>query len=69
MEAHTGAVTFPREWTRRRRRPRLAEIRAAIRRRRDERAERAYSMRVAGPAMHSVPGSEHSHLVRRPRGF
>ena len=69
MEAHTGTVTFPRKWTRSRRRSRLVEIRAAIRRRRLARTERAYSMRVNGPEAYSVPGSEHSHLLRRPRGF
>jgi hypothetical protein len=69
MEAHTGAVTFPSEWTQRGRRSRLAEIRATLSRRRAARAERAYSMRVSGPQTYSVPGSEHSHLVRRPRGF
>jgi hypothetical protein len=69
MEAHTGAVTFPREWSRSRRRSRLAEIRAAVRRGRAARAERAYSMMVSGPETRSIPGSEHSHLVRRPRGF
>ena len=69
MEAHTGAVTFPTEWTKSPRRSRLAEIRAALRRRRLVRVERAYSMRVSGPRAYSVPGSEHSHLIRRPRGF
>jgi hypothetical protein len=69
MEAHTGAVTFPTEWTRGSRRSRLAEIRAAIRRRRVVRAERAHSMRVSGARTYSVPGSEHSHLLGRPRGF
>jgi hypothetical protein len=69
MEAHTGAVTFPREWAQRPRRRRLAEIRAAIRRRRAANAERAYSMRESATQMYSVPGSEHSHLIRRPRGF
>jgi hypothetical protein len=69
MEAHTGAVTFPSEWKRSPRRSRLAEIRAAISRRRAARAERAHSLRVSGPQTYSVPGSEHSHLVRRPRGF
>jgi hypothetical protein len=68
MEAHTGAVTFPREWAQRPRRSRLAEIRNAIRRKRAERAERAYSLRQS-VRVYSVPGSEHSHLVRRPRGF
>jgi hypothetical protein len=69
MEAHTGAVTFPSEWTQRPRRSRLAEIRAAVRRRRLMRAERAYSMRLSGSHTYSVPGSEHSHLIGRPRGF
>jgi hypothetical protein len=69
MEAHTGAVTFPSEWTQSPRRSRLAEIRAAIRRRRADRAERAYSMRASGPPTNSIPGSEHTHLMGRPRGF
>ena len=69
MEAHTGAITFPTEWTQSPRRSRLAEIRTAIRRRRVARAERAYSMRVSGSHAYSVPGSEHSHLFGRPRGF
>jgi hypothetical protein len=69
MEAHTGAVTFPTEWTQSPRRSRLAEIRTALRRRRMARVERAYSMRVSGPRTYSVPGSEHSHLIGRPRGF
>lgn len=69
MEALTGALTFPREWAQRPRRSRLAEIRNAIRRRRVEQADRAYSLRASSTRMHSVPGSEHSHLIRRPRGF
>jgi hypothetical protein len=69
MEAHTGTVTFPGKWTQSPRRSRLTELRAAIRRRRVARAERAYSMQVSGPRSYSVPGSEHSHLVHRPRGF
>jgi hypothetical protein len=69
MEAHTGAVTFPSDWTQSPRRSRLREIRAAIRRRRMARMERAYSMRASGSHTYSVPGSEHSHLLGRPRGF
>jgi hypothetical protein len=69
MEAQTGAVTFPSDWTQRPRRSRLAEIAAALSRRRAARAERAHSMRVNGPQIYSVPGSEHSHLIHRPRGF
>ena len=69
MEAHTGAVTFPSEWAKRPRRRRISEIRAAIGRRRAMRAERAYSLRASATGVESIPGSEHSHLMRRPRGF
>jgi hypothetical protein len=69
MEAHTGAVTFPREWAQSPRRPRLAAIREAITQRRAASAERAHSMRQSASPRYSVPGSEHSHLLRRPRGF
>ena len=68
MEAHTGAVTFPREWAKRSRRRRLAELREAITLRRIQRAKRAYSLRSSN-RMYSIPGSEHSHLIHRPRGF
>jgi len=50
------------------RRRRLTELREAIRRRRLDRAERAYSLRASGISAPSVPGSEHTHLLRQ-RGF
>jgi hypothetical protein len=46
-----------------------ANIRAAIRRRRQERARRAYALRTNGPRAPFIPGSEHTHLLQRGRGF
>jgi hypothetical protein len=66
MEAHAGTITIGAVRPRRRR---LAEALTAIRRRRITRAERAHSLRANGTVPYSVPGSEHAHLLRRPRGF
>jgi hypothetical protein len=68
MEAHAGTITIGTGRTIRRRR-RLAELVAAVRKRRSARAERVYSVRANGTQLKSVPGSEHAHLLRRPRGF
>jgi len=68
MEAHAGTIsigTGRRIKTRRR----LSQLREGIRRRRAERAERAYSLRMNGTTGPSVPGSEHTHLINRPRGY
>ena len=67
MEAHAGTITIGR--TARPRSRRLAELMASIRRRRIQQAERAYSLRANGAAIRSLSGSEHTHLIRRPRGF
>jgi hypothetical protein len=69
MKAHSGAIRIPTGTTTPSFRRRLASLRAAIRRRRAARAARAYSLRASGAQIHSVPGSEHSHEIRRPRGF
>ena len=69
MEAHAGTITIGTGQAVRPRRRRLAEIMAAVRQRRIARAERAHSLRANGKVPYSVPGSEHAHLLRRPRGF
>jgi hypothetical protein len=69
MEPHAGTIAITTGQTGRPRRRRLAELAAAIRTRRIERAERAYSLRANGARVQSVAGSEHTHLMRLPRGF
>jgi hypothetical protein len=69
MEAHTGAITFPSEWAKRPRRRRLHLLRELIRIRRERAALRAYTARSNRSVPISIPGSEHTHLLRRPRGF
>jgi hypothetical protein len=47
----------------------FAELRAAIRRRREDRARRAHALRVNGARAPFVPGTEHTHLMSRGKGF
>jgi hypothetical protein len=68
MEAHAGTITIGARRTTKPRRRRLVLLRERMRRRRLDRAERAYSMRASGISAPSVPGSEHTHLLRQ-RGF
>ena len=46
----------------------LTTFRARLRDRRRDRAARAHSLRMSGGDMRSIPGSEHTHLLRH-RGF
>ena len=69
MEAHAGGITIGTGRVMRPRRRALSQLREAIRRRKAGRAERAYAMRMSGERLESVPGSEHAHLLKRPRGF
>jgi hypothetical protein len=69
MEAHAGTITIGTQKRRKPRAHRLAQFRARMRERRVQRAERAYSIRTSGIRAPSIPGSEHSHLLRRHRGF
>ncbi len=69
MEAHAGTITIGTGQTVEPRRKRLADAMAALRQRHIARAERAYTVRANGAELQSVPGSEHTHLLRRPRGF
>jgi hypothetical protein len=68
MEAHAGTITIG-TGRRIKARHRLLRLREGIRRLRAERAERAYSLRINGAGAPSVPGSEHTHLINRPRGY
>jgi hypothetical protein len=69
MEAHAGRIGIDIVRPAKPRRRLLAELRAALRQRRTERAERAYRLQANRGELQSLPGSDHSHLVRRPRGF
>jgi hypothetical protein len=69
MEAHAGTITIGTGQVRKPRRKRLAAIVSAVRRSFEVDAERTHSRQVNGTGTHSVPGSEHAHLIRRPRGF
>ena len=68
MEAHAGSISIGRGKGRAPRPHRLAQLRERIRHRRLQRAERAYSMRMSGIKPRSIPGSEHTHVLRH-RGF
>jgi hypothetical protein len=46
----------------------LTILRARLRDRRRDRAARAHSLRMSGGDVRSIPGSEHTHLLRQ-RGF
>jgi hypothetical protein len=64
MEAHAGRIRIPTaKRAKPRRRGRLLELLRELSRARRDRAIRAHDAR-----MHSVPGSEHTHMLR-PRGF
>ena len=69
MEAHTPTITFPSEWARRPRQRRLGILRELVRTRRDLAVQRAYAAKSGNSARISIPGSEHTHLLHRPRGF
>jgi hypothetical protein len=68
MEAHAGTIRIGTHQRRKPRQPRLAQVRERMRQRRLQRAERAYSMRLNGISARTIPGSEHTHLLRQ-KGF
>ena len=68
MEAHAGTITIGTRNRRGARQRRLGQLRERIRQRRLQRAERAYSLRRNEISARSVPGSEHTHLLRQ-KGF
>ena len=65
MEAHAGTVRVPTA-TKAKSRPRrhLLQLLREISRAHRERAIQTHDARVR-----SIPGSEHTHLIRRPPGF
>jgi hypothetical protein len=69
MEAHAGTIGIRTGTARRQRRPRLTAFIDGIRRRRQERARRAHALRTNRGGAPFVPGSEHTQLLRRPKGF
>jgi hypothetical protein len=68
MEAHAGTIRIPTQRTRKSRRSRLRLFLAAARARRRESAVRSHALRASGISAPSIPGSEHTHLLR-PRGY
>jgi len=50
-------------------RGRLTMLRERLRTRRLERARRSHALRGTGGGRRTIPGSEHSHLLRRVGGF
>jgi len=69
MEAHAGTIEIRSGYADKRRPSRLALLREGIRRRRRERARRAHALRESGIHAPYVPGSEHTHMLRRGKGF
>jgi hypothetical protein len=68
--ARTETIGVATEYRTKPQRPsRLAAFREGIRQRREERARRAHALRANGAGSSYVPGSEHTHVMRRPRGF
>jgi hypothetical protein len=65
MEAHAGTVRIPTPTEAKpRRRGRLLQLLREVSRAHRERAIQTHDARVR-----SIPGSEHTHLIRRPPGF
>lgn len=69
MEARAGTIGIRTGYAKRQRRVHLSALVDGLRRRREERARRAHAMRMNGQGAAFVAGSEHTHLLRRPRGF
>jgi hypothetical protein len=69
MEGHAGTIGIRRRHGVRRRRRRLVHLQQALRQRRRERARRAHALRVSSAHAPYVPGSEHTHMLPRQRGF
>ena len=62
---HAGTIGVRAGHRRRRSTARLTSYRAAARERRARRANRAHALRASGARVPSVPGSEHTHILRR----
>jgi hypothetical protein len=68
MEAHAGRIGIRTGPATGQRSGWLTGFRARLRDRRRDRAARAHSLRMSGTDVRSLPGSEHSHVLRH-RGF
>ena len=69
MEAHAGTIGTRSGSAEERGPGRLALFRENLRRRRQERARRAHALRQSGVRAPYVPGSEHTHMLPRAKGF
>jgi hypothetical protein len=69
MEAHAGTIGIKVERRPKPKRRSFAQLRAALKRRRQQRARRAHALRANAPRAPFIPGSEHTHLLSRGRGF
>jgi hypothetical protein len=65
----SGTIGIRTGYARKQRRIRLTAFVDGVRRRRQERARRAHALRVNGAGASFVPGSEHTHVLRGPKGF
>jgi hypothetical protein len=66
MEAHAGTITITTPAKKPAAgRERLRRYLATAKARRRERAIRSHRLRASGISSPSIPGSEHTHLVRR----
>ena len=65
MEAHAGTIRVHTGDTKAQPPRRLRAYLAAAKARHRERAIRAHALRMSGVSATSIPGSEHSHLLRR----
>ena len=63
MEAHSGAIRFPKGLPTRPRRRRIALFRERLRARRRVAAARTQSINASRSLPGSVPGSDHTHLL------
>jgi hypothetical protein len=68
MEAHAGTIGIGTRPATGKRAGWLTSFRTRLRDVRRDRAARAQNLRMNGGDMRSVPGSEHTHLLRQ-RGF
>ena len=64
MEAHAGTIGVRTGPATRKRSGWLTSFRVRLSDRRRDRAARAHSLRMSGSDVRSIPGSEHTHLLR-----
>jgi hypothetical protein len=69
MSARAETIGIQSGYPAKQRPRRLALVREHIRHRRQLRARRAHALRASGARVPYVPGSEHTHLLPRGKGF